>query len=61
MSNRQAVLDRIRRCGRRGDEHEARRLYLTYGIDFRVYRSAYETGRQDSRRMRAMQEQEERA
>lgn len=44
------VLDLIRHCGRRGDEQEARRLYLVYGVDFRQYRSAYETGRQERRR-----------
>ena len=57
MNDGQAVLDRIRRCGRLGAEHEARRLYLAHGIDFRVYRSVYETGRQESRRMRKEQEE----
>ena len=61
MSDHQAILARIRRCGRLGDEREARRLYLTHGVGFRQYRSAYETGRQESRRIRIVQEQEVRA
>lgn len=55
MSDRQTVLDRIRRSGRLGKEQEARRLYLAHGIGFRQYRSAYETGRRESRRMRVIQ------
>ena len=50
------VLDLIRHCGRRGDEQEARRLYLAYGVDFRAYRAAYKAGRQEARRMRIVQE-----
>lgn len=49
-----AILDRIRRCGRLGAEHEARRLYLAHGIGFRQYRSAYEMGRQEARQMQPM-------
>ena len=59
VSDHQAILARIRRCGRIGDEREARRLYLTHGIDFRQYRSAYETGRQEARRRRIMQKGKE--
>ena len=61
MSERQAILDRIRCCGRLGDEHEARRLYLAYEIDFRQYRQAYKTGQREYRRKRTIQEQEVRA
>lgn len=43
------VLDLIRHCGRRGDEKEARRLYLTYGVDFREYRRTYRDGRRKRR------------
>jgi len=50
------ILARIRCCGRLGDEREARRLYFVHGVGFRQYRSAYETGRQEARRMRIMQE-----
>jgi len=59
VSNHQAILARIRRCGWLGAEQEARRLYQNHGIDFRAYRSAYEMGRQEARGMR--KEQEERA
>lgn len=55
MNKRQAILDRIHRCGRLGKEHKARRLYLTHGIGFRAYRSAYEAGRQEARKMRIIQ------
>jgi len=54
MNNHQAILDRIRRCGRLGAEQEARRLYLAHGVDFRQYRSAYETGRQEARQMQPL-------
>ena len=53
---RQAILARIRRCGRIGDEREARWLYIVHGVGFRQYRSAYETGRQEARRVRTEQE-----
>lgn len=55
MSDRRAILDRIRRCGRLGKEAEARRLYLIHSISFREYRSAYELGRQEARNMQSMQ------
>jgi len=51
VNNRQSLLDRIRHCGRLGQENEARRLYLAHGVGFRQYRSAYEAGRQEARRM----------
>jgi len=51
------ILARIRCCGRLGDEREARRLYLVHGVGFRQYRSAYETGRQEARRVRTEQEE----
>ena len=53
---RQAILARIRCCGRLGDEREARRLYLVHGVGFPQYRSAYETGRQERWRRRITQE-----
>jgi len=61
VSDRQAILDRIRCCGRLDEEREARRLYLAYEIDFRQYRQAYKTGQREYRRKRTMQEQEGRA
>jgi len=51
VNDHQTILDRIRHCGRLGQENEARRLYLAHEIGFRQYRSAYETGRQEARRM----------
>jgi len=51
------ILARIRCCGRLGDDREARRLYLVHGVGFRQYRSAYETGRQEARRVRTGQEE----
>ena len=54
VSDRRTILDRIRHCGRLGNELEARRLYLMHGVDFRQYRSAYETGRQEARQMQPM-------
>lgn len=54
VNKRRAILDRIRCCGRLGAEQEARRPYLNHCIDFRQYRAAYETGRQEARKMQPM-------
>ena len=55
----QTILARIRRCGRLGDEREARRLYLVNGVGFREYRQAYKAGQREYWKSRAMQKEKE--
>jgi len=55
VSKHQTILDRIRCCGRLGDEEEARRLYLVCNIGFREYRRAYKAGQRESRKIRTVQ------